>query len=101
MRCIFDPIGIQSLPTRQLPVFLNFATSLLLNAVNFVIFRDTFMINPIFGLFSSRAIKDIPNLLSLMVSELMAAEVSEISKSGNTASSQEVPENIFRRRRYR
>jgi len=37
-------------------VWLNFATPLLLNAFNLVILRDNLMINPIFGLLSSRAI---------------------------------------------
>ena len=44
----------------------NFMTPLLLNAVNFVIFRDNLMISPIFGLFSSRAIQNIPNLLGYL-----------------------------------
>jgi len=43
----------------------NSTSPLLLNAVNFVILRDNLMINPIFGLLSSKVILSMSNLVDI------------------------------------
>jgi len=44
----------------------DFANLFLLNATNFLNFRDNLMINPIFELLSSRAIQNIPNMIGYL-----------------------------------
>ena len=46
----------------DIPVLPDFATLSFLNAINFVIGKDSLTFNPIFEVLSSRAIQNIPNL---------------------------------------
>jgi len=63
------------------------ATPSNLNASNFLTVKDNIKLNPIFGMLSSRAIQNIPDMarLSLMVKKLDAIKLYEIAESGNTA----------------
>ena len=63
------------------------ATPSNINASNFLTGKENTMLNPIFGMLSSRAIKNIPDMpgwLSLMVKKLYAIKIYEIAESGNT-----------------